>query len=169
MIETCPNHPQLTVGLQHCTRCGRSYCPDCLVSFRGGLYDAACKDAQLRDFAAGHSALKIASPWSRLGAAWIDGFVLIIPIGAIYYVSFLLSDMPFGAFIQSPLARWGTTGVISIVYILYDGILIARRGATVGCGWSIPMARRWAPAARGVVRRASTSSTTPSFWGSSTS
>ena len=132
MIETCPNHPQLTVGLQHCTRCGRSYCPDCLVSFRGGLYDAACKDAQLRDFAAGHSALKIASPWSRLGAAWIDGFVLIIPIGAIYYVSFLLSDMPFGAFIQSPLARWGTAGVISIVYILYDGILIARRGATVG-------------------------------------
>ena len=132
MIETCPNHPQLTVGLQRCSRCHRAYCPDCLVSFRGGLYDAACKDAQLRDLAAGHSGLKIASAWLRLGAAWIDGFVLIIPVGLIYFASYRLSELPFPAFIQSPATRWGTSAVMSILYILYEGILIARRGATVG-------------------------------------
>ena len=132
MIESCPNHPQLTVGLQRCSRCHRSYCPDCLVSLRGGLYDAACKDAQLRDFAAGHSALKIASAWARLGAVWIDGFVLIIPVGLIYYASYLNSGLPLMEFMRSPTARWGTSGVMSILYILYEGILIARRGATVG-------------------------------------
>jgi len=132
LIETCPNHPHLTVGLQRCSRCGRGYCPDCLVSFRGGLYDAACKDAQLRDFAAGHSALQIASAWSRLGAAWIDGFVLIIPIGLLYYASWKLSDLSVPAFIQARSWRCGTSAVMSVLYIIYDGVLVARRGATVG-------------------------------------
>jgi len=132
MMESCPNHPQLTVGLQRCTRCGRSYCPDCLVSFHGGLYDAGCKDAQLRDLAAGHSTLNVASPWWRLVAAWVDGFVLIIPFALIYYAGYRLSELPFTEWMRSPGARWGTSGVMSIISTLYEGILVARSGATVG-------------------------------------
>ena len=136
MVELCPNHPQSALALSRCHRCGRSFCPDCLVSFRGGLYDACCKDATLRDFAASSvqtSAFKIASVWARLGAAVIDLFVVLIPIGPVIYAGYRLSGVPFENFVDSSSWQsWATNAFTAVIWTLYEAILVTLRGATVG-------------------------------------
>ena len=63
----CPNHPERVSGLVGCGRCGLGYCSDCLVTVQGRPYCASCKDAQLRDLAAGPT-VELARPGSRFVA-----------------------------------------------------------------------------------------------------
>ncbi len=39
----CRNHPQIESGLDHCHRCGFSFCDDCRVEFQGRTHCAGCK------------------------------------------------------------------------------------------------------------------------------
>jgi uncharacterized RDD family membrane protein YckC len=134
VVEACPNHAERTFQLQRCSRCGGSFCPDCLVSYRGGLYDANCKEAVLRDQTARTGELIAGALWRRTAAIVVDLLILYIPIRWATYAVFRLFEM-----------RWSLKGApvwtfaalnwlpVAIMILLYDGILVSRfRGSTVG-------------------------------------
>jgi uncharacterized RDD family membrane protein YckC len=52
----CANHPNVVEGLDTCTRCGKSFCIDCLVGRKAGWFCAPC------DAAAGNAAPAAAPP-----------------------------------------------------------------------------------------------------------
>jgi uncharacterized RDD family membrane protein YckC len=159
MVEACPNHPHSPLPLQRCVQCGGSFCPDCLVSFRGGLYDAACKEAQLRDRAAQTALRGPRTFWRRAGAAVVDGVVVYVVYNLLWRVSlrvFHLRELLAGASVWTfGLASWGT---LSLVVMLHDGLLVSRNhGATFGkrffklrvvdrSGSPVSAARGWARA-----------------------
>src|SRR5689334_17855188 len=84
----CPNHPSES-ELRRCSRCGRSFCRNCLVLLRGAYFCADCKTEQVRDVQSGTdaSSIEYASVGRRFGALFIDGmlqgvasYALIIPL-----------------------------------------------------------------------------------------
>ena len=123
MVELCPNHPQSALALSRCHRCGRSFCPDCLVLFRGGLYDAACKDATLRDFAASSGRLAPAVLWKRVAAALVD--LVILGIAYLGIRQTLLDSQQAFHLWSGVFILWGLQGML---VLLYEGILVSRLG-----------------------------------------
>ena len=129
MLEACPSHPSSTLPLQRCVRCGGGFCPDCLVPFRGGLYDAACKDAQLRDLAARTVRSGPDTLWRRAVAIGVDGLII-----------YGLLRLAYATFLPSVTQRLlgehpSTSAVIAIVWtplsllvLLYDGFLLSSFG-----------------------------------------
>src|SRR4051812_28694724 len=85
VIESCPNHPDVTSGLLQCARCGNSFCADCLVELEGKPYDANCKEEQIRDLRSGSAAPPLATSSRRFVAMWVDS-VLLLPVwvGAVF-------------------------------------------------------------------------------------
>jgi uncharacterized RDD family membrane protein YckC len=133
----CPNHPALETGLAPCVRCSERFCADCLVWLRGAAYCAACKAEQVRDLMSGivPGALELASIGRRLVAQWLDGFItaaaayaLVIPL-AFGIVAAGAGKRGEGlsvvlAFIMYP--------IFFAVPVVYEGLMLRRRGQTVG-------------------------------------
>jgi hypothetical protein len=53
---SCKNHPDVSVGLVACSRCGASFCRDCVIELKGTAYCAACKEEQVKDVQSGAGA-----------------------------------------------------------------------------------------------------------------
>jgi hypothetical protein len=70
----CANHPQVIEGLGICSRCGQTFCGDCVVAIGGLTFCGACKTEQLRDLASGVDATKLslASRGRRFVALLLD-------------------------------------------------------------------------------------------------
>ena len=64
-LVPCPNHPEVTAGLHSCFRCGRNFCPDCLVNLGGALTCGDCKLERLSDLRSGSVELDYATPGAR--------------------------------------------------------------------------------------------------------
>src|SRR5258708_37393763 len=81
MALHCRNHWDVVEGLRPCSRCGQTFCRDCLVDINGLPYCANCKNEQLLDVRSGisSSALSLASIGKRFMALFIDGFIIGIP------------------------------------------------------------------------------------------
>src|ERR1700730_2587919 len=79
----CRNHVDVSEGVRRCTRCGATFCRDCLVDISGHPYCATCKTEQLLDVRSGvqPGVLDYASIGRRFGAAFLDGLLMWIPIG----------------------------------------------------------------------------------------
>jgi uncharacterized RDD family membrane protein YckC len=58
----CSNHPEVLDGLDTCTRCGKTFCIDCLVGRKAGWFCAPCDAAAGGAAAAGPPASLVAAP-----------------------------------------------------------------------------------------------------------
>lgn len=138
-MVSCTNHPLVTQGILRCTRCGRPFCPNCVIRLRGFVHCAACKGEQVRDIQSGLAPgqLELATLGRRFGALWIDSliFVALSMAGTVVLVPFLAratrSDGP-----ADPTAGIGFMLLISVgvaaVMLVYEGLMLAARGQTLG-------------------------------------
>jgi uncharacterized RDD family membrane protein YckC len=124
----CRNHVDVSEGVRRCSRCGSTFCRDCLVEIGGAPYCATCKTEQLLDVRSGVSGpLDLAPLGRRIWAYLADVLIL-------YIVNFV-----FGMIIGFAM-RGGASQVLgcvtvlgSLVWtILYDAILVAASGQTLG-------------------------------------
>src|SRR5215831_20514796 len=85
-MASCQNHPSVVSGLLGCVRCGKPFCPNCLVQIGGERYCASCKEEQVRDLKSGTSGPQLASLGQRFTAAFVDGLLymgLALAFGAV--------------------------------------------------------------------------------------
>lgn len=128
----CRNHVDVAEGVRRCTRCGGTYCSDCLVTIHDHPYCATCKTEQLMDVRSGvdRSRVTYGGFWQRFGAYIIDYIIQIIPIYAIFGVLMVLTGFS-GAGEPSP---WILLGYIPalLVPICYEALMLQTRSQTVG-------------------------------------
>jgi uncharacterized RDD family membrane protein YckC len=129
----CRNHVDVAEGVRRCSRCGGSYCPQCLVSIQNQLFCATCKTEQLMDVRSGvdRTRLVYGSFWARFGAYVIDYVIQIIPIYAIFGVILLFSG--FNA--EGEPSPWFFLGYIPalMIPIVYEALMLSmKNGQTVG-------------------------------------
>jgi len=135
-MVSCTNHPAISQGILRCTRCGRPFCPNCVIRLRGFVYCASCKGEQVRDIQSGSvtGQLELASTGRLFGAMWIDAllFRLLSTFGA-----------PMAQFVVG--ATGGTVtqaggAVLTLLalffslalWAIYEGLMLQARGQTLG-------------------------------------
>jgi len=124
----CRNHVDVSEGVRRCSRCGSTFCRDCLVEIGGAPYCAMCKTEQLLDVRSGVSGpLDLAPIGRRIWAYLADVLIL--------YIFNLIIGFAIGLAMRG--GRPQLLGCVSIlvglaVAILYDAILTAARGQTLG-------------------------------------
>jgi uncharacterized RDD family membrane protein YckC len=126
----CRNHVDVSEGVRRCSRCGSTFCRDCLVDIAGSPYCAMCKTEQLLDVRSGvpPGMLDLAPIGRRFWAYLLDSVILYIVSATI------------GGVMGLAATRTGTSstlgcvsGLLSLlVTVAYDAILVATRGQTVG-------------------------------------
>jgi uncharacterized RDD family membrane protein YckC len=139
----CKNHPFIDDRLTRCTRCGDSFCPDCIVQIGGYSYCAECKEEAMRDLRSGLVAnqvrpLEMAGLSRRLLAIMVDFLVLMIPLMLLMFAIALPSGIFFkemGKSDPSP-AFLAFQGLLTLGYmgfgIAYEGVMLSNGGQTVG-------------------------------------
>jgi uncharacterized RDD family membrane protein YckC len=137
----CATHPDVLTGLAACTRCGRDFCPDCIITLKGAVVCAGCKADVVQDVKSGVVAgeLALASRGARLVAILIDQFV-------VGFVMVVIMVLAFFALVgTSGLAGMNKGGggmplPFTIIYFatvlilptLYEAFLLAKGGQTLG-------------------------------------
>jgi uncharacterized RDD family membrane protein YckC len=124
----CRNHVDVSEGVRRCSRCGSTFCRDCLVEIGGKPYCATCKTEQLLDVRSGVSGpLDLAAISRRFWAVLADGVLLYVVNAALGFAI--------------GVGMRGSTGqVLSCVSILfsfvititYEGLMVAASGQTLG-------------------------------------
>jgi uncharacterized RDD family membrane protein YckC len=122
----CRNHVDVSEGVRRCSRCGATFCRDCLVEIGGAPYCATCKTEQLLDVRSGVSGpLDLAPIGRRFWAYLLDAFILYIISTAVG----LGMAIRAGA---SPALGCVSALVSLLITVAYEAILVAVRGQTVG-------------------------------------
>jgi uncharacterized RDD family membrane protein YckC len=124
----CRNHVDVSEGVRRCSRCGSTFCRDCLVEIGGAPYCAMCKTEQLLDVRSGVSGvLDFASIGRRFGASFLDGLITGIPAMIMVFIAIGLSVKTGGSRFASPLF-W----IPSILAVVYQASMLKARGQTLG-------------------------------------
>lgn len=130
-LVPCPNHPEVTAGLDSCFRCGRNFCPDCLVNLGGALTCGDCKLERLSDLRSGSVELDYATPGARFVSQFVDGMLFTIPSFVIFF-----SIIDWKTFLTPgatpPSATFALTGVLLFGVVVYEGLMLSARGQTLG-------------------------------------
>jgi len=128
----CRNHVDVSEGVRRCSRCGGSYCPDCLVTIQDRPFCATCKTEQLMDVRSGvdRTRLVYGGFWQRFGAYIIDYIIQIIPIYAIFGVIMLVTGFTG----QGEPSLWFLLGYIPafLIPICYEALMLQTKSQTVG-------------------------------------
>lgn len=135
----CTNHPDTIEGLRYCSRCGGTFCGDCLVPLRGMSLCARCKNEQMLDLRSGAAsgtglaAYNLASIGKRWAALIIDRFLfvgaaLVLVIGVVIVTPDKPDDPRFLGIMLAVLAA--VAG-----YVTYDALMVHRSGQTLGKRW----------------------------------
>jgi uncharacterized RDD family membrane protein YckC len=135
----CKNHPFVEDRLTRCSRCAEAFCPDCIVEIGGLPYCSDCKTESMRDLRSGvpFRELDMASIGRRFVASFIDGLIVVLPV----MVAAFLVLLPLGLAsadqeaVPSLLPILGNLFVslgAAAIYILYEGLMLAAGGQTVG-------------------------------------
>lgn len=137
----CKNHPFVEDRLTRCSRCAEAFCPDCIVEIGGLPYCLSCKTESMRDLRSGvpSGELDMASVFRRFVAIFIDGLIVLIPILILAFLVLLplgLVDAqgeveglpPVFAILGNLFVSLG----VAAIYILYEGLMLASGGQTVG-------------------------------------
>lgn len=130
---SCHNHSDVIEALRRCARCGRTFCTDCLVELRGMPYCAACKNEQLLDISSGvvdATQLELASGGRRAAALILDSMIVTFPPWLLALI-FVFPDVFRGVPMNQQKVRLFSFGLIAL-YLLYDGLMTAVRGQTLG-------------------------------------
>jgi uncharacterized RDD family membrane protein YckC len=124
----CRNHVDVSEGVRRCSRCGSTFCRDCLVEIGGAPYCAMCKTEQLLDVRSGVSGpLDIAPLGRRIWAYLADALILYIVNLAIGFV--IGVAMRGGA---APALACVSALFSLVITVAYDAILVAASGQTLG-------------------------------------
>jgi uncharacterized RDD family membrane protein YckC len=124
----CRNHVDVSEGVRRCSRCGSTFCSDCLVDIGGKPFCAMCKTEQLLDVRSGVSGpIDLAPIGRRFWAFLADAIILYVVNAAI-------------GFVIGVAMRGGTAQILGCVSVLtsvvltiaYDAILVAASGQTLG-------------------------------------
>ena len=130
----CLNHFDAIEGLQHCARCGRVFCSDCLVSLHGAPYCGACKTEEALDIQSGVNPLQ--ARYAHLGrrflAVFVDYIIVAIPMQALSGIIQAAGIFFKSTYIQ--LAAIGIAMVVSFaITIAYEALMLLKRnGQTLG-------------------------------------
>jgi uncharacterized RDD family membrane protein YckC len=137
----CKNHPFVEDRLTRCSRCAEAFCPDCIVEIGGLPYCLSCKTESMRDLRSGvpSGEMDMASVGRRLVAILIDGLIVTLPILILAFLVLLplgLVDAqdeveglpPAFAILGNLFVSLGAAAI----YILYEGLMLASGGQTVG-------------------------------------
>lgn len=134
----CTTHPAVLENLNPCSRCGKSFCGDCLVELKSNRFCASCKAEAVKDMQSGVSGteLPLATVGRRFAAILVDGL-----IQAVVYVPLMFA---FGFFAvqaqQAGTAGEVAAGGVQIVFqiaimgvtFLYEGLFLQLKSATPG-------------------------------------
>lgn len=134
----CRNHLDVAEGVRRCTRCGGTYCTDCLVTIQHQPFCATCKNEQLLDVRSGvdrTGPLAYGRFWPRFGASLLDGVIIGIPAAIIFGV--ILFSVASMAQAQQNDAM---TLLVLVAYIplyaapvIYEALMLSmKKGQTVG-------------------------------------
>ena len=84
---SCTNHPAVIENIQTCARCNLPFCSNCLVIFQGKHLCGPCKNERIRALQSGRpeGELVLATVGRRLGALWIDGMIVGVPLYALMF------------------------------------------------------------------------------------
>src|ERR1041384_6571803 len=123
----CRNHIDVSEAVRRCARCGTPYCQNCLVDIGGMPYCGTCKSEEILDIRSGvqSGVLDLASIGRRVGAEFVDGFVLMIPL-VLIMVGVTLADPTKGSF-----ANFGFI-LVTAVAVIYKALMLSARGQTLG-------------------------------------
>jgi uncharacterized RDD family membrane protein YckC len=133
----CRNHVDVSEGVRRCSRCGGTYCTDCLVEIQGRPFCATCKTEQLLDVRSGVDRTRPAFGgfWARFGSQIIDGLIVGIPaymifIAVVFTVATKAQQNPNTA--PSPLIVLAYIPLY-VFPVLYEGLMLSmKKGQTVG-------------------------------------
>lgn len=134
MALHCRNHWDVVEGLRPCSRCGQTFCGDCLVDIRGLPYCANCKNEQLLDVRSGvSSTLNLASIGKRFMAFFIDSLIIGIPFGIVFGLAiFAIVSGGGQPRPENFLAIQGFSLLSIVIMAIYEGLMLSARGQTVG-------------------------------------
>lgn len=128
----CRNHVDVAEGVRRCSRCGGTYCSDCLVDIQGRPFCAGCKTEQLMDVRSGVDRTRFAYGgfWQRFGAYIIDYIIQLVPIYAIFGVLLLITGL--GS--EGEPSPWIFLGYIPaiLIPIVYEAVMLQMKSQTVG-------------------------------------
>src|ERR1700738_1009583 len=126
----CRNHVDVSVGVRRCSRCGVTFCRDCLVDTAAQPYCATCKSEQLLDVRSGvdRTNLQFASIGRRFAAQILDSLIISVPsIIVIMVVAFQAASG------GQPPAGFNLWLIIpSILAVVYEALMVRSRGQTLG-------------------------------------
>ena len=130
----CVNHPDVIADLSVCSRCGKEFCGDCVITLQGKTICAGCKGERVQDIKSGSvlEDLDMAGRGARLGSAIIDGLVMMALI--------LPPLFAYGAFSVTTgktVATDASEVVLITVFplligVLYEALMLTWRGQTLG-------------------------------------
>jgi uncharacterized RDD family membrane protein YckC len=126
----CRNHVDVSAGVRRCSRCGATFCGDCLVDIQGRPYCATCKGEQLLDVRSGvdRTNLEYASIGRRFAAQFLDGLIIGLPTFILVFAIAFSTAMK-----GKPPAGFNMWFIIpSIIAIVYEALMIKAKGQTLG-------------------------------------
>lgn len=129
----CRNHVDVSEGVRRCSRCGATFCRDCLVDIHGLPYCAVCKSEQLLDVRSGvdMTVLNYGGIGKRFAAVFIDGLIVTMPIYLVFLGAMMVPASSGGEpnmFIVAP-------AYILLVFAqpVYEALMFSKRnGQTLG-------------------------------------
>lgn len=138
----CVTHPEIVAGTERCERCGDELCPGCFVVLGDRAYCAGCKLEYVRDRRSGivPGALELASLGSRFVGLWADGFITAMAS----YLVLIPLVVGLAALGASAETASGSPGIFPMlltlmmypvmfgVPVVYEGLMLARSGQTLG-------------------------------------
>src|SRR3954447_24123290 len=122
----CRNHVDVSEGVRRCSRCGSTFCRDCLVEIGGAHCCATCKTEQLLDVRSGVGGPLDLAPLGRRVWAYLADVLIL-------YIANFLFGMVIGITMRGGAAQvLGCVTILGslVLTILYDAILVATSGQT---------------------------------------
>jgi uncharacterized RDD family membrane protein YckC len=137
-VRACTNHPEVLTDLYACTRCDRTFCPDCLVLLKGSRFCAGCKTDAVKDMQSGLSATGTGLQLATIGPRLVAYIIDMIVIYAIFFLFMALIGMaaalakpdPNSVFV--PMMTCGMFVVFFAALFGYPGIMVQWKGQTLG-------------------------------------
>ena len=136
----CAIHPNVLTELSTCSRCGKSFCGDCIITLRGAVVCAGCKGAMVQDVKSGsvEEELELAGRGARLWAAIIDGIVQGVACVVVMFVVVGIGIAVMGGPVSKDqsgvilVALFGY-GLIFFLMVAYEGWMLSKfNGQTLG-------------------------------------
>ncbi|HVG22965.1 MAG TPA: RDD family protein [Thermoanaerobaculia bacterium] len=129
----CRNHVDVSEGVRRCSRCGGTFCRNCLVDLHSGSFCAACKTEQLFDVRSGvdFGPMRLSGFWQRAGAYMLDYLIQLVAMYAFMIPIGLLGGLtskngqPYWILVMYPIGF--------AVVIAYEALMLSMKdGQTVG-------------------------------------